>query len=88
MCQSRDLTCIQTCPHNQHSLGILPSPAPFYLQNLSLLAEVKLTSVVPLLTPSTSAHPAQHQVLAWSVWGDLSFYKTNMVWARREPSDK
>lgn len=72
----------------QHGLRILSFFFFFYSQNPCVLAEVKLTSAVLLLTPSTPACSARHKVLAWGVQGDLSFYETNMVWARREPSDK
>lgn len=74
--------------NSRHGLRILFSFFSSTPRTLSLLAEEKLTSVVLLLTPSTPACSARHKVLAWSVQGDLSFYKTNMVWARREPSDK
>lgn len=55
---------------------------------LHLTAEAKLTSVFSHPTLSTPTRSTQHKVLAWSVQGDLSFYKTNTVWVRREPSDK
>lgn len=41
----------------------------FYARNLGPLAEVELTSVVLLPTPSMPACSAGHQVLAWSIEG-------------------